>query len=145
MEVVLQYITVHDEAYHELLNFRNEWLRKPIGLSLFDEDLSVEQHDVIITLQQNNDIVGCVLLQKVDAQTYKLRQMAIDETLRGKGLGKILMEEAERYLIAQDVKNVVLHARQYAMGFYEQLGYQAYGDSFIEVTIPHIAMKKLLL
>jgi predicted GNAT family N-acyltransferase len=37
-----------------------------------------------------------------------------------------------------------MHARQTAAGFYSKLGYQRVGDPFVEVTLPHIAMRKPL-
>ncbi len=37
-----------------------------------------------------------------------------------------------------------MHARLYARGFYERLGYRAASDIFTEVTIPHIEMEKML-
>ena len=39
---------------------------------------------------------------------------------------------------------MVLHARQTAVPFYERLGYETYGEPFVEVTIPHIAMRMAL-
>jgi len=42
-------------------------------------------------------------------------------------------------------KEVMMHARKTAMGFYEKLGYAAVGDEFSEVGIPHVEMKKNLI
>ncbi|HRK60486.1 MAG TPA: GNAT family N-acetyltransferase, partial [Candidatus Kapabacteria bacterium] len=35
-------------------------------------------------------------------------------------------------------------ARKNVVGFYEKLGYSTYGEEYVEVTIPHINMKKTL-
>lgn len=142
MTTSLKFISTQSEYYPALLQFRDEWLRQPLGLSLFEEDLSEEQNDTIIMAMDKEQIIGCVLLQKKDEHTYKLRQMAVAEKQRGKGIGKMLINEAERYLATQNVVVIELHARQYAIGFYEALGYHAFGTQFIEVTIPHYAMKK---
>jgi predicted GNAT family N-acyltransferase len=38
-----------------------------------------------------------------------------------------------------------MHARKSATGFYEKLGYTTDGQEFLEVTLPHVVMEKLLL
>jgi predicted GNAT family N-acyltransferase len=40
---------------------------------------------------------------------------------------------------------MVLHAREEAVPFYERLGYEKHGESFIAVTIPHFFMHKRLV
>jgi predicted GNAT family N-acyltransferase len=37
---------------------------------------------------------------------------------------------------------VDLHAQTHALGFYERLGYQAYGPEFPDAGIPHRAMRR---
>ena len=39
---------------------------------------------------------------------------------------------------------VDLHAQTHALGFYERLGYQAYGPEFPDAGIPHRAMRRSL-
>ena len=41
-------------------------------------------------------------------------------------------------------EEIVLHARETALGFYQKLGYETEGDSFTEVGLPHSAMRKKL-
>jgi predicted GNAT family N-acyltransferase len=42
------------------------------------------------------------------------------------------------------VRRMVLHARETAVSFYQNLGYSRFGDQFTEVTIPHWAKEKRL-
>ena len=39
---------------------------------------------------------------------------------------------------------LVLHAQEEVVPFYEKLGYSAHGPSFLEANIPHRAMRKPL-
>ena len=39
---------------------------------------------------------------------------------------------------------VDLHAQTHALGFYERLGYEAYGEEFPDAGIPHRAMRRAL-
>jgi len=40
---------------------------------------------------------------------------------------------------------MTMHARKTAELFYEKIGYAPHGDEFIEVTLPHIEMRKKLI
>ena len=141
-EISIEEIEVTSTDYQDLLQFRNKLLREPLGLNLFDEDLSGDSNDIILIAKEAGKIIGCVMLQPADDTTVKLRQMAVDASLQGKGMGRILVENAEEAALQNGYKKIVLHARRTAEGFYEKLGYRAYGDIFTEVNIPHIAMKK---
>ena len=141
-EIEIKEINHKAVEYEQLLHFRNRLLRQPLGLDLFQEDLSEDTKDYIIVALRGNKIVGCVMLQPKDEHVVKLRQMATAEDFQGKGLGKILVNNAEETALEYGFKEIILHARLTAKGFYEKLGYEPYGEIFTEVTIPHIAMKK---
>lgn len=141
-EITIEEVDVTNDDYQHLLHFRNRLLREPLGLNLFEEDLSRDADDIILVAKSAGTIVGCVMLQPVDDATIKLRQMAVDTSLQGKGMGKILVENAEEAARQNGYNTIVLHARKTAEGFYEKLGYKAYGDVFTEVSIPHVSMKK---
>ena len=143
-EVIISKITTSDPKYKKLLHFRNELLRKPLGLDLFTEDLSDDDKDIILVAEDKENIVGCVMLHPVSESNIKLRQMAVDSSKQGKGIGRVLVEEAERSAIDKGFKRMILHARVPAQGFYSKMGYNPIGEVFTEVTIPHIAMEKLL-
>jgi predicted GNAT family N-acyltransferase len=143
-EVIVKEIQTGTPEYQQLLQFRNDLLRRPLGLDLFAEDLSDDEKDIILAAVDNKEIVGCVMLHPVDKESIKLRQMAVSEALQGKGLGKILVSEAEQAAAEEGYQRIVLHARITAQEFYQKAGYTPTGDIFTEVTIPHIAMEKTL-
>jgi predicted GNAT family N-acyltransferase len=37
-----------------------------------------------------------------------------------------------------------LHAQLAAEGFYARLGYEAFGENYLEAGIPHVSMRKVL-
>lgn len=142
MELAINEINFNSEEYKALLHFRNEWLRQPLGLNLMEEDLSLDKQDKILVVQQQDEIVGCIMIHPVDEHQVKFRQMAIHPRLQGKGIGKVLLVDAEQSAKEMGAKKVVLHARATAIPFYEKSGYQPFGEPFVEVTIPHLAMQK---
>ena len=84
------------------------------------------------------------LLTPLEISVIQMRQVAVDTRIQSKGIGKQLVQFSEN--IARDLlyREIILHARKNVVGFYEKLGYSTYGDEYIEVTIPHINMKKTL-
>ena len=127
-----------------MVHLRNEILRKPLGLFFTDEELEKEKDDILMGAFEDERLLGCCLLSPQDKATVRLRQMAVPNSMQGKGVGRALMIFAEN--IARDLgyKKLCMHARTTARGFYQKLGYTVAGDEFMEVTIPHYIMEKAL-
>jgi N-acetylglutamate synthase-like GNAT family acetyltransferase len=142
--MALRMIDYGTKEYQQMVYLRNEILRKPIGLNFDKEELEREKDDVLMGAFEDDRILGCCLLTKVDSKTVRLRQMAVPNNLQGKGIGRALMIFSEN--IARDLgyKTLIMHARKTAIGFYEKLGYSKIGEEFEEVTIPHFVMEKAL-
>lgn len=127
----------------QVWQLREDLLRKPLGLSLLDEDLSEEAEDITFFASTDSGaVLGCLMLRPLSTCVLKLRQMAVSENAQGQGIGRKLVETAEAYALAKGFYIISLHARQHAIPFYERLGYEAEGATFIEVGIPHRLMKK---
>jgi predicted GNAT family N-acyltransferase len=125
------------------ISLRHEVLRAPLGLRFRDEDLRAEVNELRYGfLDETGDIVACLLGRKLDNGVIKLRQMAVKEVLRGRGIGKDLMIAVEDDLKKNGFTSLELHARIVARGFYEKLGYAPAGGVFTEIGIPHIKMVK---
>ena len=143
--ITIRPIAITDSDYPQVFELRDALLRKPIGLSLKDEDLSADANDIILAAEHNGTIVGCVMLCPPDTSgTVKLRQMAVAESEQGTGVGRMLVEGAEQALKNKGNKKIKLHARVTAEGFYKRLGYITVSDVFTEVGIPHVVMEKVL-
>ena len=130
--------------YQQMVQLRNDILRKPLGLTFTPEELEKEKEEILIAAFEEEKMLGCCMLIKQDTGTVRLRQMAVLNNLQGKGIGRALMQFAEN--IARDLgyKRIIMHARKTASGFYEKLGYQVSGNEFKEVTLPHYVMEKIL-
>ena len=130
--------------YQQVWQLREDILRKPLGMSLKNEDLSMDAEDVIFIAKNGDDVIGCLMLHHLDSDTIKFRQMAVYDAWQGKNIGRLLMESAEKYAAEQGYRQVSLHARKVVSGFYTALGYKTVGDEFEEVGIAHLLMKKAL-
>jgi predicted GNAT family N-acyltransferase len=129
-------------GYYELVRLRDLHLRRPIGLQMRDEDLTGEEDHRHFALLENGIILGGLIANPLKTDTIKLRQMWIDPGLRGQGRGRDLLEGVERCLAAEGLRHFILNARENAIGFYRNSGYQVVSETFTEVGIPHLRMEK---
>ncbi|MFD8221190.1 GNAT family N-acetyltransferase [Streptomyces sp. NPDC059697] len=79
-----------------------------------------------------------------DLTVGSLGRLAVTKTARGLGVGVALVGAIEDAARARGLAAVDLHAQTQAMGFYERLGYVAYGEEFLDAGIDHRAMRKAL-
>ena len=75
---------------------------------------------------------------------WAVGRVAVSRDCRGMGWGRVIMQSMEQKLREIGVKNVELSAQVQARGFYESLGYAAYGSEYLDEHCPHVAMKKEL-
>jgi N-acetylglutamate synthase-like GNAT family acetyltransferase len=132
------------KEYKQMVNLRYEILRKPLNLTFEESELEKEKNDILIGAFEEEKILGCCLLTKVDKDCVKLRQMAVQNNLQGKGIGASMMHFAENVARDAGYKKLIMNARKTAIGFYEKLGYKASGNEFLEISIPHFLMVKKL-
>ncbi|AXY76214.1 GNAT family N-acetyltransferase [Paraflavitalea soli] len=142
--MALKIIDHGTKEYHQMVQLRNDILRKPLGLSFSPEELEKEKEEILIGAFEEEKMLGCCMLITVDPATVRLRQMAVLNNVQGKGIGRALMQFAENIARDMGYRKMTMHARQTATGFYEKLGYQVSSDLFEEVSIPHYIMEKTL-
>jgi predicted GNAT family N-acyltransferase len=138
----IEEIAFASRQYGATLAFRDAHLRRPLGLAQDEADLKGEEGQIHIAALAGDAVVGTVVLKPIDAHLMKLRQMAVSPDLRGTGLGRRIVLFAEDCARARGFTRIEMSARESARGFYEALGYQVVGPSFLEVTIPHLKMVK---
>jgi predicted GNAT family N-acyltransferase len=129
-----------------LYALRHKVLREPLGLNLYEEDLATEHNQIAIGAFEKEVLVACLMLVLLPQDNcIKLRQMAVDPSFQGLGIGKKLMLFAHKFVQDKQIPTIILHARKSAQAFYSKLGYVCYGTEFLEVNIPHIAMRVQLI
>ncbi|MEV1048574.1 GNAT family N-acetyltransferase [Streptomyces sp. NPDC049916] len=77
-----------------------------------------------------------------DRAVGSLGRLAVTREARGLGVGAALVRAIEDEALALGLAAVDLHAQTQALGFYERLGYLAYGPEFPDAGIPHRAMRR---
>ncbi|WP_255952482.1 GNAT family N-acetyltransferase [Streptomyces odontomachi] len=73
-----------------------------------------------------------------------LGRLAVARSARGSGVGAALVRGIEDAARGLGLTAVDLHAQTQALGFYQRLGYAAYGPEFPDAGIPHRSMRREL-
>lgn len=140
----IKQIDYGSEDYQQTIRLRSEILRKPLNLSFSEADLAKEKDDIHIAAFDEDVLLGCCLLTPVDQECVRLRQMAVQNNVQGKGIGAAMMRFAENVAADKGYSTIMMHARESAVGFYKKLGYAVSSEQFQEVSLPHYVMKKPL-
>jgi len=130
--------------YEQMVQLREDVLRRPLGLQFSPEELEQEKNNILMVAYEDEQMLGCCMLVEKASDTVQLRQMAVLNDMQGSGIGRALMTFAENVARDRGYKKIIMHARQNAQGFYEKMGYRKKGEEFEEITIPHCVMQKEL-
>ena len=142
--MALKIIDHGTKEYQQMIQLRDDILRKPLGLQFSEDELIKEKNNLLIGAFEDDQMLGCCMLVEEEPGTVRLRQMAVLNDLQGKGVGRALMQFAENLARDRGYKKITMHARKNSLGFYEKMGYRKVGNEFEEITIPHFVMEKKL-
>ena len=138
-------IKYQSEDYQKSVELRDKILRKPLGMIFTEEFLADDENEYILGLFDKQKILATLNLRPLSSTTLKMRQVAVDNHIQGKGLGGILVDFSEEYAIENGFDEIVLHARDTAVKFYLCLDYEILDpEYFTEVGIQHLKMGKRL-
>jgi GNAT superfamily N-acetyltransferase len=143
--MALKQIDYGTKEYKQMVDLRHHILREPLGLAFSQEQLDKEKQDILIAAFDEDEMLGCCILTPLSDVKVRLRQMAVQKNLQGKGIGESILNFAENIARDKGYKILMMHARDTVIGFYEKFGYKISGDRFIEVNTPHHIMEKRLI
>ena len=83
--MALKQIDYGSPEYEMMLRLRNDLLRKPLGLSFDPKELEKEKDDVLIGAFEDDRMLGCCLLTKMDAKTLRFTSNGRSQQSAGKG------------------------------------------------------------
>lgn len=112
-----------------------------VHLGAFDGGGGTGEPVGVVTLNVTPVPVGMGLARRGDRVDWRLRGMAVDEGMQGRGVGRALVLEAIASAKHGGAGRLWCNARVSAMGFYKRLGFVTAGDEFdIPVIGPHYVM-----
>ena len=107
----------------------------------FDDIDDISTHLVCF---DNDKAVATMRFYTHDNSKYYIGRLAVIKSYRGRGIGSLIIKEAERLIKERGGVQVMLHSQCQAQPFYACLGYNAFGESDFDEDCPHQWMKKSL-
>jgi ribosomal protein S18 acetylase RimI-like enzyme len=141
-EIDIQIVDYNSGAQKKSVELRYKVLREPLGLHFTPEQLAEEKEEVHIVGMKGEEVIGVVVLKKMEDNIFKMRQVAVDPEYQRKGIGKKMVHFSELYAARHGYDAIELHARDTAKDFYLSMGYDIMSDAFYEVGILHYKMRK---
>ena len=132
-----------------------DWARYSEALSSLRHTVFVEEQGVPVELELDGEDAtawhaaafsddGKLIGTGRMLESGKIGRMAVSQSMRGQGIGQgilgVLVGEARRLKFEE----VSLGAQLAAVSFYENAGFMAYGDVFLDAGIDHRMMKLVL-
>lgn len=142
--LVLRELRHGSPEYEAGVVLRVRVLREPFGIVRRPEERDEEATQVHLGAFEGERLVGTLLLHDQGEGAVRMRQVAVDFDRQRSGVGKALVARSEELAHERGFSLMVLHARETAVPFYEALGYELFGEPFVEVTLPHRKMRKRL-
>lgn len=142
--VALRELAFASPEYEQSFALRLRVLREPLGLRPGPGERDEESKLVHLGAFEGERLVAALMLHDLGEGRVRMRQVAVDFDHQRSGVGTKLVHFSEQVARRRGFREMVLHARHTAVPFYERLGYVTYGEPFVEVTIPHIAMRMTL-
>ncbi len=134
---------IYDTLPKESMNIRNTVFVEEQGfIDEFDDIDKISSH--ILLFDGNSAIATCRVFSGDAPGEYHIGRLAVIREYRGRGLGRKIIEEAERHILSLGGESASLHSQLQAKSFYEKCGYEPYGEIEYEQDCPHIGMRKKL-
>ena len=140
--ITIKRITIDNSLYQAERELRNKILLRPIGIPDYSWEMYDRQSWHFVALNRDR-LIGCVVLVPLDEinQKAQLIQMAVDESMQGKGVGTKIVQELLKFAKDRGLTEVTCHARQEAVAFYRKFQFEVYDEPFEEVGLIHRHMK----
>jgi GNAT superfamily N-acetyltransferase len=130
------------DSYYDL---RYRILREPLGKERGSERNEGDDAGIHFGLYENEILIAVARLDRVDETTCQARFVAVESRLQGQGYGRKIMTALENEAIGLGYRKLILHARDYALPFYEKLGYTLVGPSYkLFDVLQHFEMFRIL-
>lgn len=143
-DLLIREIQHNSNDYEEMIALRLAVLLEPIGIPPSFINREKEMNDFLIGAFEGDQIIGCCVLTRVSKETLQLRQMAVKKESQGKGVGAAIIVYSEKLAKEKGYRQLMMHARDVVIPFYEKSGYVISGGGFTEVGIAHHMMIKKL-
>lgn len=133
-----------DIEWDDYYDLRYRVLREPLGQPIGSERNEGDSTGVHFALFDEHVLKAIARLDVSGEKIAQVRFVAVESKEQGKGLGKVIMQAVEDHSKARGDVKMILHARDYAVEFYKNLGYSLIEPSHkLFGVLQHYLMEKV--
>jgi GNAT superfamily N-acetyltransferase len=106
---------------------RTETMVKGFRIPLYEEfdERDSEMSLYVLVLDDIDPVAACRIRFSEGEEEAKIERVSVLKEYRNKGVGRLLIDEAEGWIRESGIKKICITSRDEAVGFYEALGYKA--------------------
>jgi len=140
--LTFDWIDPDSAPFQDWVDLRQRILRDPLGLRYSECDLAAEAKQWHLVVRDKGDVIGGLVVDPNAGRPgeWKVRQVAVHEIHRKRGIGRALIDRVLKRAHGGTVDALFLHSRADVVAFYERLGFELEGGPFEEVGVPHRRM-----
>jgi len=143
MQLSIRTIPHGSSEYRSAVDLREKTLRIPLGLTFSKDELAQEKDHVHFGAYLGDKIIATAMLVS-EGSCCKIQRVAVRADFQNQGVGSKLLLQIEREAKNRGFTTIYCSARDQAVQFYEKHGYIRESAYFVEDSIPHAMMRKLL-
>lgn len=133
----------NEQEWKEYYDLRFRVLREPLGKPRGSEQNEGDASGIHLALYDEDNLCAITRLDQASSGVSQVRFVAVDPQFRGKGYGRIIMQEAEVLSKASGNTKMILQARDYSVAFYLALDYKVVEKSHkLFGVLQHFLMEK---
>lgn len=136
-------IKIYTKLPPEAKIVREEVFVKEQGFASDDDDIDAAATH-FVAFENGEPVGACRVYKDSEENTFVIGRLSTRQVCRGKGVGKLLLQKAEEYVLSTGGEKMILQAQYRVKDFYSNLGYKEYGDIEYEEGCALIWMKKKL-
>lgn len=134
-----------DAEWDDYYDLRYRVLREPLQQARGSERNEGDLTGIHFALYDEGVLKAIARLDQSGEFTAQVRFVAVESSQQGKGYGRLIMEATENAAKAEGNTCMILHARDYAVDFYRNLGYRLIEPSHkLFGALQHYLMDKKL-
>lgn len=135
----------NEDEFKKYYRLRHDVLAKPWNQPKSICRDALDETAFHISAYEKDEIVGCARLQINNDKEAQIRYMAVKNAYQNQGIGSLILKEADKIALSNNISFIILNARDNALRFYKKNGYKNIGKGeLLWNTIPHWKMKKII-
>lgn len=123
---LIKYTKKDINLYDETLKLRDEILRKPLGKSIFEEDLEIEKDNNFYGIIVDKKLIATLSYYEEKVLVVHLVAFAVLDKYQNKGYGTEIFNFLVDDLRKNNYNKINVNARSTAVNFYKKLGFKIF-------------------